>query len=247
MEQKKFYSEVTGYYDEIFPLNPLQVEFVRDEFRSLDELYFLDAGCSTGKLAHELSQLGALGVGIDLNEEMIGEARKRYSSAFLTFKTMDMIRIDRFFPATYFDVVICFGNTLVHLDSLAEVKAFLSQAAAVLKPGGKLLLQILNYDYILDSQITELPLIRTEKLEFRRYYALPGPGQKKLSFKTVLTDYSCGREIVNEIPLLPLRKKELEKLLLFSGFKTVRFYGGFRKEPFTGEHLPLITVAENDD
>ena len=245
MEQNRFYSSVAGYFDEIFPLNPKQLDFIAAELGSLDDVYFLDIGCSTGKLANELCRRGALGVGIDLNEDMIREARHRYSSASLNFRKLDMLQIDRAFPDHYFDAVICFGNTLVHLNSGTEVRKFLTHTSTLLKPGGKLLLQILNYDYILDRQISELPLIETGHVRFTRKYLLPETGQSKILFRTVLTDKLSLETLENEIFLLPIRKKELEKMLLMAGFGPSSFYAGFAREPYSGPHLPLVVVAEN--
>lgn len=245
MDQNRFYSSVTGYYDEIFPLNPLQMEFIKTEMGSLDELYFLDVGCSTGKLANELCRLGALGVGIDLNEDMIREAKEKYSSASLNFRKMNMLHVDRAFPDHYFDTIICFGNTLVHLDSNPEIRTFLNHTAKLLKPGGKLLLQILNYDYILDKKISELPLIETSRFQFTRHYTLPNGAQQKIEFSTILTDKLSGEMLGNSVSLLPVRKKELERILLMAGFKQICFYAGFAREFYTGAHLPLVVVAEN--
>lgn len=245
-DQNRFYSTITEYYDEIFPLNPAQAEFIRVELGSLDERYFLEAGCSTGKLANELCLLGALGVGIDLNEDMIRDARQNYSSASLNFRRMNMLHIDRAFPANYFDALICFGNTLVHLDSLTEIRTFLNAAAKLLKPGGKLLLQLLDYDYILGKEITELPPIETDRLRFTRHYTLPNRAQQKIEFRTVLADKSGQEVLENNVWLFPVRKKELERILWMAGFKQVNFYANFAREPYTGNHLPLIVVAENN-
>lgn len=242
---QSFYSAVTGYYDEIFPLNPMQVDFVAAELESLDEIHFLDVGCSTGKLANELCRRGALGVGIDLNEDMIREATKRFTSASLSFREMDMLRIDQAFPENDFDTVICFGNTLVHLDSAEEIDTFLEAASRLLKPGKKLLLQLLNYDYILDRQIAELPLIETGRIRFTRHYTLPAGNLRKIEFKTTLTDHSGNEIFGHAISLLPVRKNELEKMLTRAGFRQISFYAGFAREPYTGPHLPLVVVAEN--
>ena len=122
-----------------------------------------------------------------------------------------MLHINRAFPDNYFDTVICFGNTLVHLDSNTEIRTFLNHTARLLKPGGKLLLQILNYDYILDKKISELPLIETSRLHFTRHYILPNGGQQKIEFKTILTDKFSSEIVENNVPLLPIRKKELER------------------------------------
>lgn len=246
MDQDRFYSSVSGYYDEIFPLNPKQIGFIVEELGSLEERYFLDVGCSTGKLANGLCQLGALGVGIDLNEDMIRQAKASHSSASLNFRKMNMLHLNNAFPLRYFDTVICFGNTLVHLNSYAEVKVFLSNVSGLLKSGGKLLLQILNYDYILDKQITELPVIENKHIHFTRQYTLPDAGEQTIAFRTRLAVKSSGDYLENSTPLLPVRKKELERMLYTAGFKQLRFYAGFEREAYSGDHLPLVVVAENE-
>lgn len=246
MDQDRFYSSVSRYYDEIFPFNTSQLAFIQAEAGSVDERYFLDVGCSTGKLANALCQLGALGVGIDLNDDMIAEAKTKYSSVSLNFRKMNMLHLTRIFPRSYFDFVICFGNTLVHLDSMMELKTFLADASGLLKPGGKLLLQMLNYDYILDKQISELPLIENDHVHFTRQYVLPAAGGEKIEFRTGLTVKSSDTYLANSTLLLPVRKRELERLLYTAGCKQLQFYAGFDRAPYSGDHLPLVVVAENE-
>ncbi len=244
MDEDRFYSSIAEYYEYIFPLNEQQVGFVVSEVDLANEFYFLDAGCATGQLANALSKRGALGIGIDLNDEMISRAVAMYTSASLSFRNLDMLRIADSFPEGWFDTVICFGNTLVHLDSIVQVRDFLKQSALVLKPDGKLLLQLLNYDYILDRQLTELPLIENDHIRFVREYVLPGTGHAKMTFKTSLTIKETGESLQNRVKLLPIRQKELEKLLYLVGFKQVSFYADFARSPALGDHLPLVVVAE---
>ena len=49
-------------------------------------------------------------------------------------------------PATAFDAVLCLGNSLPHLLTQADLVAALRSMAGVLRPGGLLILQNLNYD-----------------------------------------------------------------------------------------------------
>lgn len=245
MDQERFYSSIANYYEHIFPLNKQQVEFVLSEFDSPEELYFLDAGCSTGQLAKELCLHGALGLGIDLNSDMISRAASLFPSPSISFRKMNMLQLTKTLPEHYFDVVICFGNTIVHLDNITQVKDFFKQAATVLKPGGKLLLQLLNYDYILDRQITELPLIDNEHIRFVREYILPKGNQPKVEFRTRLTLKETGETLENSTLLLPVRKNELEKLLTLAGFSNLCFYSNFTKSPAGDDHLPLVVVGEN--
>ena len=244
MEQDQFYSSIATYYDDIFPVSNEQLEFIRSEFNTLDELFFLDAGCSTGQLAYQLSRLGAMGVGIDLNQKMIEQAAALRASVGVSFRHMNMLRLEATLPPAYFDAVICFGNTLVHLDSVTQIRNFLQQCVRVLKRGGKLFLQLLNYQHILANEIGQLPLIENEFVRFERSYHLPDSNHPKIQFDTVLAVKHDDVELRNSTMLLPLRKNELERLLLLVGFKQLRFYAGFNKSPFSGDHIPLVVVAE---
>ncbi|WP_372775914.1 class I SAM-dependent methyltransferase [Mangrovibacterium sp.] len=243
MGQEKFYSSIASYYEHIFPLNKQQVGFIQSEFESLEDVSFIDIGCSIGQLANELCKHGALGVAIDLNPDMIRRAVEMYGSAFLSFREMDMLTLQSYFAPQYFDAVICFGNTLVHLDSIAQVSSFFRQCFDSLKPGGKFLGQILNYRYVLDNRVTSLAIIENEFVRFDRHYRLPDKDSPKIDFRTRLTVKSSGLELDNSTNLIPLQKNELEKLLLLSGFSSVHFYDGFNKTPYTGRGLPLVFAA----
>ncbi len=243
MDQDRFYSSITAFYEHIFPLNPKQVEFVKSEFDSLNGINLLDAGCSIGQLAHALSEHGAKGVGIDLNNDMIKKASNNFKSSAIDFREMNMLHLKKSFPNLLFDAVICFGNTLVHLDSLSEINNFFRQTASILKPEGKLLFQVLNYDYILDERITELPPIDNTHIRFERQYQLPEKEETKVEFNTKLTIKATGESIQNSTLLLPVRKVELEKELATAGFNQIRFYANFAKAPYGGNHLPLVVVA----
>ena len=49
-----FYQSISDHYDEIFPLNKAQVDFVEKSFDNVDELSLLDIGCGTGNLSFEI-------------------------------------------------------------------------------------------------------------------------------------------------------------------------------------------------
>ena len=50
-----FYESINKYYDNIFPLNEKQAEFVRGEFRDCKSK-LVEVGCANGKLTNALSE-----------------------------------------------------------------------------------------------------------------------------------------------------------------------------------------------
>jgi ubiquinone/menaquinone biosynthesis C-methylase UbiE len=240
--QNKFYTSISEYYAEIFPYNPSQLQFVADGAGDLTGQQILDIGCATGELAFHLAKSGAEVTGIDLNEDLLQQAKAGKVHTKLTFQKGNMLELQNDFQAEKFDLVLCFGNTLVHLSSPEQILEMLIGVNAVLKPGGIFLLQILNYDYILSEPVTELPLIETENIRFVRHYSFD-ESSPLISFQTELHLKKEGEVISNETPLLALKSNELRNLLENVGFESVELFANFKKEPFGRKHLPLVVKA----
>ncbi|WP_066506966.1 class I SAM-dependent methyltransferase [Abyssisolibacter fermentans] len=139
-----FYDDISKYYNYIFPLKNNKVDFVLDGVNDAQRI--LDIGCSTGELAKSLSEQGNFVVGIDLDEAMIKIA-KGYENDNLKFHYLNMLRICDFFDTCYFDQIICFGNTLVHLNNDEEILVLFKAVRALLKKDGSFKFQIINPDY----------------------------------------------------------------------------------------------------
>ncbi|MCK5739581.1 class I SAM-dependent methyltransferase, partial [bacterium] len=198
----KFYQAIAKYYDQIFPLNSAQLPFTLNALaKKPKEISVLDVGCATGNFPIALRNAGVEITAFDLDQTMIQLARKKAPE--MDFRVLDMLELTQTFSDNSFDIVSCYGNTLVHLDSAAHIHDFLEQAYRLLKPGGKLLLQILNYDYILDTGITCLPHIENEQLQFERSYRRLK--SDKLAFETRLSIKSTAEIFENSVALLPLR------------------------------------------
>jgi ubiquinone/menaquinone biosynthesis C-methylase UbiE len=101
----------------------------------------LDAGCGAGRVAQELEKRGADVVGMDYSFGMVGRANCICNAG--TIHGVDLLQGDVGaipFESSSFDVVVCLG-VLSYLD--AEEKA-LDEVARVLRPGGTLILSVIN-------------------------------------------------------------------------------------------------------
>ena len=150
-----------------------------------------------------------------------------------------MLELRQKFGAASFDTLIWFGNTLVHLDSDDDILSFLQQAKHVLKTPGKLLIQTINYDRIIDQNIKGLPGIENEFVKFTRKYAYH-PKENLLDFKTLLFIKAEKREIRSTIRLYPIRQAELVQLIRQSGFSDIRLWGNFKREAMVSDSIPLV-------
>ena len=228
----QFYNCIAEKYDFIFPLSPAHQTFFVDELQGHT---VLDVGDATGNLTAYLSSQGYEVTAIDLSERLIAKA----SEKGIIVKQLNMLNIDTL-PA--FDNIVCIGNTLPHLDSKTSVQLFLQKAYGQLTQGGKLILQLVNFQKYFalqqDDYLGNLPLITNDKVKFERFYYLNKEG--KIRFKTILDD-----TIENEELLQPIFAEELSQWLTQIGFQAINLYGNFKKDPFDpNASMALIIVAE---
>jgi len=241
--QNIFYTSISKYYSEIFPFNPMQLKFVTNKLDELPGKHILDIGCATGELSFQLAEGGADATGIDLNEDLLQQAISNKKHKGLSFQQGNMLELKQDFNPQQFDAVLCFGNTLVHLNSESHVLQMLEGAYTVLKPGGKLLLQLLNYDHICSEPVEALPVIDTENIRFIRRYNFADDSEL-IGFQTDLEIKAVNRIVSNETPLLALKSETLKTLLEKAGFQNIQFYANFKQEPKGGDHLPLVVSCE---
>lgn len=237
--QNKFYTSISKYYSEIFPHKPVQLQFIKNRAGELSGKSILDIGCATGELAFQLATEGAQIVGIDLNEDLLQQAKSKNANSNIKFQVGNMLNLKNDFQQGQFDTVLCFGNTLVHLQTKELVQQMLKGVFTVLKSNGIFLLQILNYDYILKEHITQLPLIETGNIQFIRKYQIQ-ENNPLIQFRTELVLKNETQNIFNETPLLALHSSEVIELLKQAGFRDVELFSNFKMESFGGSHLPLV-------
>lgn len=231
-----FYQRINQWYEKIFPLNMKQVEHVKKLISFNGNI--LEIGSAKGYLSHALQAYYQV-IGIDLDESFILEAKRAFPENH--FLSMDMLDISKHFQPDSMDGIICFGNTLVHLDSYSMIDDFLKSCHLLLKENGVLSLQIVNYDRVLDQHILSLPRITNKDIEFIRNYQVV---ENRIQFNTVLKVHETNEEVRNSIFLYPLRKRELHELLLKYGFRDIHFQSAFDDESYNLSKIPLIVSCK---
>ncbi len=235
----KMYQAIAENYDFIFPYNPLQKKFILSTETKRNR--FCDLGCGTGALAANLTQQFSEIVAIDNSPDMIHFAKKRNAPG-VDYFVGSMLKIKDYFWKEHFDVVTCFGNTIVHLSSEEEILNLFKQVKSITKKNGVFLGQIINYNHILDNNITELPTIENNNILFKRYYNLSGEGDQ-FDFVSDLTVKNRGKTVHNSVRLLAIRKEKIDSLLQEAGFDSIKFSSDFEGADYDSKKLPLIFEA----
>jgi SAM-dependent methyltransferase len=109
-------------------------DFYRALAREVNARTIIDLGCGTGLLTRTLATTGRTVLGVDPSRTMLDYARSRPGAQHVRWILGDASAL----PADAdVDLVVCTGNTIMHLNSHDLAQAFAAIATA-LRPGGTL-------------------------------------------------------------------------------------------------------------
>lgn len=108
-----------------------EADYVRRQLEGCGRI--LDVGCGIGTFEQELSDMNI--TGLDISEEMISEARRRCGSVFVLGNAEELVFGDSSFDAVFF---------VATLEFVADYKKAVREAWRVTRPGGRLLVMMLN-------------------------------------------------------------------------------------------------------
>ncbi len=237
-----FYSKMAWNYEGIFPVSDMKLSFVKKRLEAIHGARILDVGCATGQfpylLAKSLPTIQQVDA-FDLDKDMIDLAKERYPHERINYRQGNMLELDVLYSTSY-DMVTCFGNTLVHIGD-ENVRQFFASVYKRLNRGGMFILQLLNYHYVMEHNIRKLPLIETDVLRFERRYE--EVSRRELTFATSLYMKESGETIEGSIPLYPVYREDIVRWLNDVGFQEVQCYKNYIDVAYDGEGLPLIITA----
>jgi SAM-dependent methyltransferase len=255
------YEDLASTYDSLFPPNPAATAFIlglagHGHSRHGEVRRVLDLGCATGSQLLDLAASGWEAHGLEPSLPMLEKARAKAELADLDvdFREGGMLDAATIFPAGHFDLALCLGNTLPHLGSREELGAFAASLADLLGPGGFIVLQLLNYDLVLDTLAREdyaFPPLEAAGVTFlRRYESAGGKKEEKdgalgrISFRTGIRR-DGGQAIEDLTMLTPFSPGEVAAALEARGFSGLSMTAGWQAEPgaFDAKRDPYLILC----
>jgi len=236
------YEVIASEYTTIFPSSLQKVEFVKTYLKEGETLSILDVGCASGEFVYQLASPERTLLGIDLDPIMIKEAQKRHSPNIL-FKQADMMRFLQESKGNTFDLISCLGNTIVYLKDNDDLYTYLEAALRVLKKGGRLIIQTLNYSRFDIKEGFHFPSIESERIRFDRYYTLNEDGST-LDFHTSARDKKTNETFTDTHHHVPFLSSVIAEVADKVGFTNVEVFGSYDKKKVEVSDFFHLIVAE---
>ena len=243
----------TDFYDALAPMFDVMTDwearlaaegpFLKAILEEAGARRVLDAACGSGGHALWLARQGYDVVGADVSPVMIALARQKAAAAgldvpFAVAALSDLQPLAHVSqplapnpqPSTHFDAVLCLGNSLPHLLTQDDLVAALQGMAGMLRPGGALVLQNLNYDLRWQKQprwfMAQGGVLDGQEVLVWRFADYDAPAGR-IAFHIALfrKDAPNWKVEVHTTPHRPLFQTDLIAALAEAGFSETRACG----------------------
>ncbi len=204
----------------------------------------LDAGCATGLTSYLFANAGISVVGIDRSKPMLEMAKQKYSNTGLPLE-FSLAHFEKL-PASFngrFDLVVCLANSISGVGSSANLQMSLASFKRCLRPGGALVLQLLNFAAIKEGEIFPIRATRSGDILYHRFTERTGSVQQIHVIRTDLSQTPPSYEIFRH-SYGNFTRPQLLAALKRTGFvKPIAFGKLDLSEKFRGSSRDLVLIA----
>ncbi len=214
-----------------------QVDFLAATLGLASGARVADLGCGHGRHALELARRGVRVLGIDLVEGFVARAR---ASAAMEGLDVDFVHGDLrgLRPASpLVDHALCLFDAFGYFDDEGQ-REVLASAAALVEPGGALVLDVRNRDFVLRvPPVTALQKGDDFMIDRHQFDMVSG---RLVDRRSMVRD---GRVRHMEFSVRLYTVTEIRWLLEGAGFVVESIYGGFEAAPPSLARSRVVVVA----
>jgi 2-polyprenyl-3-methyl-5-hydroxy-6-metoxy-1,4-benzoquinol methylase len=204
----------------------------------------LDAGCANGLSAALLAEAGVETVGLDRSRQMITEAKKKWGDSGLpvSFRTGDFEKLPQSL-FNKFDMVVCLANSISGISTVAGLNRAMRGFNSVLKPGGQMVLQMLNFSALPESTLQAIKGTENGGIVYERFRERTGRNLNIYVSRLDLNAKPTKLEVFKHTHPNFTPQKMLAAYQK-AGFKSVRRYGNLLLEKrFSAKCVDLVIVG----
>jgi SAM-dependent methyltransferase len=214
----------------------------------------LELGCGTGRLLLPLASTGLPVTGVDISPALLERARGKLA-ALPQGDAVVLVQADlRHLELAQYDFAFafCTSNTLMHLADAADQLALLERAAAHLRPGGLLLIDLFHPDVARLMEVHGVMELAdqwtredgTEVIKWSvRTLDLAEQLQETLFVYEEIAPDGTSRRTRCPFTLRFLWRNEAELMLRLAGFQIEAVWGDFEGTPYDNQSEHLILLA----
>ncbi len=198
-----------------------------------DKEQLIDLACGKGRHSIFLNSLGFTVKGVDLSEHSIKSA-KQYENDTLSFEVQDLRTLA---SENKFEVALNLFTSFGYFQSLEEDKEVLKRIGAVLKPGGRLVIDFMNSSKVLQNLVP----YESKTKNGIRFVISKWTESNFICKKISVDDDDSSLEFTEKVQALT--PNDFKEILEATGFKIIHTFGNYMLEPFvnnTSERFILI-------
>lgn len=207
----------------------------------------LELCCGTGRIAIPLARQGVDITGLDVNESMLSEARRKSNEAGVRVEWVKGDCCD-FEISRSFKLIFIPFNSICHVHELSDLESMLGCVRSHLAPGGRFVVDVFNPDMGLlvdqeeEKRVADYPdpdgsgrVIVMESATYDRSAQI-----KLVRWRLLFAD---GRETIEELVQRIYFPRELDAIIKYNGFAIEKKYGDYDRSGFGMESAKQLIVC----
>lgn len=239
-----FFAEATLNSESLREKAKVEVAFLKKILDLPRNSKILDLACGTGRHSKVLAEAGFDVTGIDISQDCIDLAKKNNSVAGVSYHLGNMENLSAY--KNKFDCVVNLFSSFGYFSTDAENEAVLVEMINTIKPGGKLILNTINRDWLLSIykpafwfKVGSILTVNAGNYDPKTHY--------NESYMT-LKDEDTGETTLNYHRMRLYSIDEMKHLFEKNGLQQIKIFGGFCEEisdKFKSSHPVYVGVKSS--